>query len=241
MLALSNKLLKDFETIFIKKELINIDDRMQKFIKYLHLPILISTHQDNKYKNPQIAKQGGNLFKIVNKNDDSELVKATKLKVMLSTSNTSTSFTEVDISSNKLSPNFSATYKVGENRDSAKEHIKALLKDGNKIEIYDRYLSSIDSSNGYDVWINKNLALLKAILPQKNINVDIYCEYNWNNNRERDLKNLCGDWNVVKQNWDYNIHDRYIITDKVEILLSSGLSNLDNSSSKDFSYIVRIK
>lgn len=67
MLALSNNLLKDFETIFIKKELINIDDRMQKFIQYLHLPVIISTHQDDKYKNPQIAKQGGSLFKIVKK------------------------------------------------------------------------------------------------------------------------------------------------------------------------------
>lgn len=241
MLALNNELLKDFERIFINKEAVNIDDKIQNLIKYLHLPVLISTHQDNKYKNPQLIKQYRSFTKIVDKSDDKQLVEATKLKVMLSTSNTSTSFTELDISSNKLSPNFSATYKARENRDSAKEHIKALLQDANKIEIYDRYLSVIDSNTGYDVWNRKNLDLLKAILPQKTIDIEIYCEYNWDDTRKYDLESFCGDWNVIKQNWDYKMHDRYIITDKVEILLSSGLSNLDNSSSKDFSYIVRVK
>ena len=37
------------------------------------------------------------------------------------------------------------------------------------------------------------------------------------------------------------MYDINIILDKLGILLSSGLSNLDNSLSKDFTYIVKVK
>jgi hypothetical protein len=43
------------------------------------------------------------------------------------------------------------------------------------------------------------------------------------------------------QNRNNSIHDRYIITDKVKALLSSGLSNLDDNSNKDFSYMVVVE
>lgn len=240
MLALNRELLEKFEDMFILRQAVVADDKIQRFIKYLHLPVKISTHQDVKYQNPQIAKQGRNLFNIVNKSDNTELVKATKLKLMLGTSNRSTGYVETDIMNDKLSPNFSSTYKAGESRAQAREHIKSLLEDATNIDIYDRYLSSVDINNNYDVWRRKNLNLLKNILPQKSIIINVYCEYNWNISRKQDLKNYCTSWSINKHPWSNSIHDRYIITDKVEILLSSGLSNLDDNSNKDFSYIVSL-
>jgi len=239
MLALNQELLSHFETIFIKKQTIAIDTKIQNLVKYLHLPVLISTHQDNKYTNPQIAKQGGNLFRVVNKQNDEALVKATKLKLMLSTDGTQATYPKVNITSDKLSPNFSATYKARQSRAKAKAHIKALLEDASSIEIVDKYLSV---NNGtFDTWQRVNLGILKTILPQKTITLNIYCDNDWSTTREQDLTSFYTGWSVVKQNWNNSTHDRYIITDKVEILLSSGLSNLDDSSSKDFSYIVKVK
>ena len=241
MLALNQELLSHFETIFIKKQTIAIDTKIQNLVKYLHLPVLISAHQGDKYKNPQIAKQGGNLFRVANKQNDEALVKATKLKLMLSTDSTQANYPKVNITSDKLSPNFSATYKTGESRATAIAHIKALLEDADSIDIVDKYLSSIDSRTTYDVWNRKNLNILKSILPQKAITLNICCDNDWNNSREQDLSNFCSGWNIVKKHWDISIHDRYIITDKVSILISSGVSNLDDNSSKDLSYMVEIK
>lgn len=230
MLALSNKLLKDFETIFIKKELINIDDKMQKFIKYLHLPVLISTHQDNKYKNPQIAKQGGSLFKIVNKNDDSELVKATNLKIMLDLDSNNSNFIKVDILNDKLSPKYSATYYKNENRDKAIEHIKAFLENATTIFIYDKYI--------LNRW-EKSKNLFIDLIPKKSINI-FYAE-NHLKNKTSEIKTICNNWNIKedKANSTHrNLHDRYIIIDsKIELILTSGIDNLFNDTS-DFTYII---
>lgn len=241
MLALNQELLRDFETMFVRKQAIFIDEKIQSLVQYLHLPVLVSTHQDSKYTNPAIAKQGGNLFKVTNKTDDESLVKATKLKLMLGTDSTQTTYPKVNIISDKLSPNFSATYRARESRAKAKAHIKALLEDATSIEIVDKYLSSVDNRTGYDVWNRKNLGILQTILPQKAITLTICCDNDWNTTREQDLINFFSDWNIVKKSWNNSIHDRYIITDKVEILLSSGLSNLGDSSSKDFSYMVVVK
>lgn len=239
MLALNSELLSHFETIFIKKQSITIDTKIQNLVKYLHLPVLVSTHQNSKYTNPAIAKQGGNLFRVANKQNDDALVKATKLKLMLSTDSTQTIYPKVNITSDRLSPNFSASYQAGDSRAKAKAHIKALLEDASSIEIVDKYLSVVNGS--FDTWQRINLNILQTILPQKAITLTICCDNDWNSTREQDLTNFCTNWNVVKKSWDNSIHDRYIITDKVEILLSSGLSNLDDNSSKDFSYMVVIK
>lgn len=241
MLSLNQELLRDFETMFVKKQAITVDSKIQNLVKYLHLPVLISTHQDDKYKNPQMAKQGGNLFRVANKQNDEALVKATKLKLILSTVSTQTTYPEVNITSDKLSPNFSATYKAGDSRVKAKAHIKALLEDASSIEIVDKYLTSVDSRTGYDVWNRKNLNILKDVLLQKEISIKICCDNDWNNTRKQDLNNIYANWNVTKQPWDNSIHDRYIKTDKVTILLSSGVSNLDERSSKDFTYMVVVR
>jgi hypothetical protein len=145
----------------------------------------------------------------------------------------------INILEDETDVSFTATYKSGENRDKAIAHIKALLKDATTIKVYDRYLSKIN--NGSDSWSNTNKQVLLDILPQKTIQIEIYCQSDWNNSREADLTTICTQWIINKKTWDSTIHDRYIETDKVIILLSSGIINLSTTSIKDFTYVVKIK
>jgi len=243
MLALNESLLKLFYRIFIRKEKVEYDWKVIQFIKYIQLPVAISIHQlpPNLRQQPQFLKQQGSLFTILHKKDDLELVKATKLKLMLTDENTPKSFITVNIENDKINVNFSATYKKGESRGKARKHIKALLEDAEEIEIYDKYLATVNNNN-FDVWSQINFPILKEILPQKNIKIKIFCE-DWNDSRKADLKNLYEGW-TIEQSWNDKLnrrfHDRYIVTDKVEIILSSGLSNL-NDGGKDFTYIVKIR
>ncbi|MCK5535799.1 MAG: hypothetical protein KAI79_03180 [Bacteroidales bacterium] len=232
MLALSNELLTDFEDIFIRNDAKVIDEKLQNLVKYVQLPVLISTHQSDKYKNPAIAKQGANLFTIIDKGDDIDLVRASKLKLMLTTDNLGTDFYSVNIMNDKLSPNFTATYRAGESRSKAKLHIKSLLEDATEITIIDKYLSSNNA------WQSTNLPLLRDLLPEENIDINIFCDNNWNDSKKQDLINIYAGWNIIKQSWNDSIHDRYIKTDKVTIILSSGLLHLGDNSVKDFTYIV---
>ncbi len=236
MLALDNDLLKLFEEIFILKNKIVIDKTNQNLINYLKLPVKISTHQNSKYLQPNLAKQQGNLFLVTNKQSDDDLIKSTKLKIMLSLNNNISNFLKINILKDKLQNNFTATFLKNESRDKARKHIKALLEDASEIKIIDKYIAG--SNN---VWERINKNILKNILPQKNIDIKIFCQDNdWDQNRENDLNQFFNLWNIIKENWNNDFHDRYIITDKVEIILSSGLSNLDNNSKKDFTYIVKI-
>ena len=67
------------------------------------------------------------------------------------------------------------------------------------------------------------------------------------NNPKQHETNLCNMSFIYQftrasvQNINQNIHDRYIETDKVKILLSSGLYHLSTNSQKDFTYMVKIK
>ena len=234
MLALNQTLLSYFENIFINNQVVPTDKKFQNFVKYLQLPVVISTHQNPKYQNPQLAKQSGNLFKIVNKTTDAELVQSTRLKLMLIDGATSpTPFTTVNISSilpEKLKPKYGATYPNAADKNKAQTHIKALLSDAKWIKITDAYLANAD-------W-NNNKALITALVPHKALNLTI--ETN-NFTQQNDLKTIYNHWNIIAPQFPSNIHDRYIETDKIKILLSSGLYHLSTSSSKDFTYIIELK
>jgi hypothetical protein len=213
-----------------------MDQKFQNLIKHLHLPIVISTHQHQKYTNPQLTKQGGSLFKVVNKSSDDELVQATRLKLMLidRAITPMPSFTTVNISGilpEKLKPKYGATYyPKATDKDKAQAHIKALLSDATWIKITDGYIANSD-------WTH-NKILIDTLIPHKVL--DLTIETN-TFNQQADLKTICNNWEIKTRQFPNNIHDRYIKTDKVKILLSSGLYHLSTSSSKDFTYIIELK
>jgi len=106
------------------------------------------------------------------------------------------------------------------------------LSDAKWIKITDNYIE-YDSNQ----W-NENKNILQNILPRLNIDIRIACG---SFTKKNDLKTIYSDWNIKSENINQNIHDRYIETDKVKILLSSGLYHLSTNSQKDFTYMVKIK
>jgi len=241
MLALDEELLKEYFAFQKGKKSDYTKEVIEKLFKYLQ-SFTISIQQKNAINlSDEIVKSltDSGLIKVRNRSTEDELIQKTLLKVMLTTSSVNGTFPYpyINILDDEVDVSFTATYKSGDNRDKAKEHIKALLSDANEISIYDRYLSKINQNN--DSWSINKLTLLD-ILPQKDIIINIYCEYNWDNNRENDLISVFSEWIINKENFDRNIHDRYIETDKVIILLSSGIINL-SSITKDFTYIIKVK
>ena len=237
MLALDDELLKEYFAFeynrvkdYDKTTIINL-------FKYLQ-PFKMSVRQkealglsDEKIKS---LRESG-LLKIYRFENENDLIKNTKLKVMLTKDRVDGSYPYpyINILDDEVDVSFTATYKSGEPRDKAIEHIRALLLDANEISIYDRYLSA---NNSWD----SNKQVLFQILPIKILNIKIICDIHWTNDKENDFKNHCNDWTIDKQEWNRDIHDRYIETDKVIILLSSGFINLA-STTKDFTYIIKIK
>jgi len=241
MLALEDDLISEY--IAFQKGRSYNKNTIIKLFKYLHLPFKMSVKQKNDIGlDDEIAKSLSDSGTVIIRNfvDEDTLIEATKLKLMLAKDRTCGTYPYpyINILEDETDVSFTSTYKNGEDRNKAVEHIKALLKDSSNIKIYDKYLSKINRTN--DSWlINKQVLL--AILPRKVIEIDIYCDANWNRSRETDLTRICTDWTINKEEWIHTVHDRYIETDKVIILLSSGIINLSDVSEKDFTYVVKIK
>jgi len=173
-----------------------------------------------------------------NLNSFDELVKSSNLKLILVTSIDKTkNFKQVNIRENKIRNIFSQTYtKKDKNREDIKLHIKDLLSDKKNIIIKDKYL--------FKEW-TKNSKVLEEILPQ-NGNLNIFVNFNETNDllfklAEQGLQKMRKLMKIeIKEYQSKDLHDRYIISENLEIILSSGFSNLENYS-KDLTYIVRIK
>jgi hypothetical protein len=160
-----------------------------------------------------------------------ELSTRTKDKLILHETNDN--YPYLNIFSDTIESNYTATHYKQNNRTKAKEHIKALLQNANHIFIYDKYIK--------DRW-SESKKLFTELFPNKSLNI-FYTE-NHLDTKQSELKNLCRDWNIKKDstNTTYkNLHDRYIIIDNsIEIILTSGIDNLFDESS-DITYIVRDK
>jgi len=196
----------------------NIIFHLFKFIK----PFIISESQldflpqNIKARISKISVKD-NVF-IIRKFDNSlELINSSKLKLMLSSDKKD--FPYFNIFQNR-SGNFSCTLFKNEDREKAKNHIKALLKDSSKIYIYDNNFETIK-------------VVLKKIIP-RNRDIKIFCDKK-TQKKKAELKDLFP--NIEFANSKKEFHDRYITTNKIEIILSSGLFYLENNS-KDFTYII---
>ncbi len=241
MLALHCDLISEY--IAFQRGQINKYDKetIRKLFKYLQPFKMSVTQKEHIGLSDELIKSlvDGGFVKIRRFVNEKELIESTKLKIMLTKDSKDGTYPYpyINILNDEVDVSFTATYKSGDDRDKAIEHIRALLVDANEISIYDRYLSKINySSNSWDT----NKLLLLNILPRKAVDINIYCQDDWNINRENDLLSIYSEWSINREEWGRNIHDRYIETDKVIILLSSGLINLA-SISKDFTYIIKVK
>jgi len=228
-ITLDNKLVQEFfkfkfSANYNKKTIFYLFKFIKPFVigKY-QTEFLDKNIQDRIIKSSRSEKE---LFTPVNKEIEQELINSSKLKIMLTTDKSY--YPYINIESDEISNNFTATYFKGENRDKAQQHIRELLKDCAKIEIYDRYILY---KNNFDT--TKNILIQ---IFDENQNLELYCDKK-SEDKKVDLRKIFS--NINFHNLDKTIHDRYIKTDKFEILLSSGLYYLDNIS-KDFTYIVKM-
>ncbi len=217
---------------------------IRKLFKYMQPFFLKDNHA--LMSDPSIPMQLSSdpLIDIINIYDDVELVQKSSLKLMLVDRFLVTSYTTININgqNEKLGLRFGGIYPNSMDKNKAQKHICALLSDGDWIKISDSY---IDGNN--EQW-EKNKEILNDIVPHKTMDVSIESGSRRGNqssltgSKKSELQHLCADWNIRASQYNDNIkHDRYIETNKVKILLSSGLYNLASTSDKDFTYVIEIK
>ena len=232
-IALSDDLIKEF--LAFKGN--NFDKEViAKLFKYLH-PFKIGEYQESLFTEgllKQFVVANPDLVSLSKVENEVDLIKSTKFKIMLTTDRNT--YPHINILGDEIDVNFNAFYKARDDRKKAIEHIKALLEDANNIEIIDKYLfKPIPNSTQWA----ENLEILKKILPRKNINIKFISNNNEiKQEHKTQIKSCYAQWNPTYPRISVNIHDRYIKTDKVTILLSSGIDYLHDIS-KDLTYLVR--
>jgi hypothetical protein len=219
-------------------------NKVRKLLKYIQPFDMRDNHR--LLADPSMPMQLNNdpLISIVPVCSDEDLVQNTSLKLMLVDNRTSPSYTalNIDDQSEKIKLRFGGIYSGSLDKNKAQKHIKALLSDGNYIKISDSYIDGNPSQ-----W-NENKAILGNLIPHNVLNITIESGSVRNRqpslagDKKAELITLCGQWSINARQYNDNVlHDRYIETDKVKILLSSGLYNLSSSSNKDFTYVVELQ
>lgn len=240
-LALNNSLIEEY--LNYKFEGTSNQTKIRKLFKYIKSFSIRTTHS-NFFSDPATARQFIDpVASIIDSCSDEDLVQSTVLKLMLVDTLTSTNYRALNIMgiNEKLKLNYGATYPNSTNKDNAQEHIKALLSDAAYVIITDGYIAT---SRKWDD--NKNL--IADIVPNINIKLTLVGADKdtkvkvISQSKKDELKEALPNLRDIKATQlNQNIHDRYIETDKLKILLSSGLEHLSSSSNKDFTYIVEIK
>jgi len=237
-LALNNSLIDEYLKYKFQDDY--TPNTIRKLFKYIQ-PFSI---REGFSDDPSMAMQmeSDPLIEIVDNCSDEELVQDSILKLMLVDKASFVSYRTLNIDDGyeKLKPKYVGTYLNSMGKDNAQQHIKALLSDAKYITITDGYIASWNS------W-NSNKLLLQDIIPFKELDLNIIGadkeakRFSLSASEKSELENLCDSWTVKVNAIGQNIHDRYIETDNLKILLSSGISHLSSTSNKDFTYVVEIK
>lgn len=237
-LALNNTLIDEYLKYKFQDDY--TPQTIRKLFKYIQpFPI-----KEGFFDDPSIAMQmeSDPLIEIVDDCSDEELVHDTVLKLMLVDSASIVRYRTLNINDSyeKLKPKYVGTYPNRMDKNKAQKHIKALLSDANWVTITDGYISSRSE------WSN-NQNIIKDIVPFKDLDLTIIGadkesrKFSLSASEKSELALFCNEWIVKVSSIGNNIHDRYIETDKLKILLSSGLCHLSSTSNKDFTYVVEIK
>ncbi len=165
-----------------------------------------------------------------------ELCQETTYKFILNTERDD--YPYLNINSDRIERNFTATYGKNESRDKTIEHIKALCKNAKFIFIYDKHMN------------DKVIREIAKILPRKKLNI-IYKNGQLSDTQITILRDICKAWTkdcIKTKGWTmqedrrntyYDYHDRYLLIDnQIEIILTSGFDYLFDEN-KEFTYIVR--
>ncbi len=111
--------------------------------------------------------------------------------------------------------------------------IKAFCQDANTILIFDKYLSLKNNQE-------RTIQFFKELMPCKKLTI-FYDRDHLNQEIKTKIKKICKEWRLIEDTKSglKNSHDRYLIIDnQIEIILSSGFSNLFDIRS-DISCLIR--
>jgi len=239
-LALSDPLIDEYLKFRFQEEY--NPETIRKLFKYIQSFAIRSNNQ--WMQDPAMLQlESDPLIEIIADCTDEELVQNTILKFMLTDNRVSVDYKTLNIndSNEKLKAKYGATCLNRIDKNKAIEHIKFLLSDANWIKIIDGYIAT--SSRWND---NKNL--IEQIVPNIEIDLTIVGADKekkalvLTQSQKDEIKALIPNLRDVKaSSLTPNIHDRYIETDKLKILLSSGLEHLNSISNKDLTYVIEIK
>lgn len=241
-LCLSDDLIEEYINFKYGK---SFDTRLvAKLLKFIQ-PALVCTSQHPLFQDVSAVGQfvADPIINLTNLNAGdylltaSQLVDKTILKIQLvAQKNNAADFTQLNI--NALSDNFerlnmllTGVHETSTHKQEALNHIKALISDADYVKITDFY---IHKNNSWE----QSKSVLNEILPRKNVHVKIITD---NFDKHASLKKLFADWKVKAEQINPSVHDRYIETNKVKIMLSSGIFHLSKNSNTDLTYTVKIK
>ncbi len=216
---------------------------VRKLFKYIQTFALRSDNTWMSDPSMPLQLESDPLIEVIDTCSDIDLVQNTLLKFMITDSHSSPSYKIINLNNSfeKIKLKYGATYPSAIDKDKAQEHIKFLLSDADWIQITDGYIATPRQ------WSN-NKTIISNILPLRQLNLKIIGadkddRRNILNEAEKQelIQLSSNNWSLQVGTLTSNMHDRYIETDKVKILLSSGLEHLSSSSNKDFTYIVDIK
>lgn len=203
---------------------------------YKGYPIFTKGYFDKYYTDKNIQRNLAQSNSSINWDSIETISKGTIYKVILS-SQKNVNFPYISIYDDKIENNFTATF-MKDDRQKAKEHLKALLENAKCIFVYDVNLFK------NNVW-KSFIDFAQQCFPNKQLNIF----YPQSIVAGQNIQSQCSQ--IVQNNsqWSFspdrthqnftNLHDRYLIIDnKIEIILTSGIDNLIDDS-KDFTYIVR--
>jgi len=237
MIAIDDTLITEVVKIFIKKEPITYNNRVQKLLRYISPPIVIGSFQ---IKDPRALSQSQGLVRFINAQNELELAKKSRLKLILSNNNSN--YPYININSDEFESNYTATYQRDSNKQKVLEHLKNLIESGDRVEIYDRYLF-YDNGDSINLDTRHNsVNIISQFTRNQNITFEIFCKRG-DRKADRRILNFNQSSNINFTHRNLNKHDRYIKVYKdntliYEIILSSGLYNILGNS--DFTYIVRV-
>lgn len=216
-----------------------------KLLKFIQ-PALVSTCQHKLLQDPSAANQftSDPIINLIQINASVELcpkhqlVNQTTLKLQLVTKkDKNVEFTQLNIkatseSFEQLNMLLAGIHPTKTNKKEAVSHIKSLLSDAVFVNITDKYIAK-DTAH----W-NQCKSIIEEIIPHREIKLKIITD---SFNKHKDLTSICASWNIKYNKIRNNVHDRYIETDKLIILISSGVFHLSTTSNTDLTYIVKVK
>lgn len=154
-----------------------------------------------------------------------DLARKTLYQLILTEDETHRQLPYFNIKQKNVESNYTITCAKGNDRKDLQNHIERLCASAKKILICDQYF--------IENWRN-TFALFNRILPRHTMKIE-YVETNTHaqfSDKISAIKKICRDWILEEYHGSQyeNLHDRYLVIDHLQIILTSGFDYLWNTN-----------